>query len=191
MPQSQLPDLNTLWLKWMDNCNNCLLKQDYLGAIASVFHINAVFGSDNRIEFNTAKYNELIKEQMKILCSHCKKETNCDGIKFYDLLLSDIASMLTNEKYIKVWKCPNCNTTNSHKDTEFIKETFARPRYLGVLPDPPEQSFGITGRRGFERKARSWIRLALDEISYSLGVERREYIPLLERNEVMDDVDNN
>ena len=190
MPQSQLPDLNTIWLKWMDNCNNCLLKQDFLGAIASVFHINAVFGSENRIEFNTAKYNELVKERLKMLCLSCKKEVICESVKFFDLLLPYMESMITNEKYVKVWECPECNKINHHKDTEFIKETFARPRYIGVLPDPPDQGDGMTGRKGFERKARNWIRLALDELSHSLGIERREYIPVLDRTDDIED-DNN
>ena len=49
MPQSQLPDLNTMWLKWTDYVNTCLVNKDYLGAISGVYHINAIFGFDNRV----------------------------------------------------------------------------------------------------------------------------------------------
>ncbi len=190
MPQSQLPDLNTLWLKWMDSVSSCLRNNDYLGAIASIFHINAVFGSDNRVEFNTTKYNELTTASLRVMCKHCKVELARNEIEFVNLLLPFLESVITKEKYQNSWHCPKCHGINRVKTTEFIQDKFITPRYLGVVPEPPKPGFGLSDRREFERKARDWIRLTLDELSYALGLERREYVPINDRMDLADLDDN-
>ena len=191
MPQSQLPDLNTKWLKWTDYVNTCLVQKEYMGAISGVYHINAIFGDENRVEINSEKYNRLTKEQQKVKCPSCDEEINWENVRFFDLLNPLLAQVITGCKTDRVWDCPKCGNTNKANDTELIKSVFENPRYISIIPEPPIQKIGITGRRNFERESRDWIRLALDEISFSLGLERREYVPMLDRADVIENEDNN
>lgn len=190
MPQSSLPDLNTIWLKWMDSINSCLRNNDYVNAIASVFHVNAVFAGENRIEFNTTKYEQLTNATLMKICYHCKSEIPSEDVRSWDRLLPPIERLLCGKKYRRCWDCPKCNKYVYLDKTDFVQESFTTPRYLGVVPEPPEIQHGIVGRKDFEMKARNWIRLALDEISYSLGAERRDYVPVSDRDDMIDDDDN-
>ncbi len=190
MPQSSLPDLNTIWLKWMDNVSSCLRNNDYINAIAAVCHVNAVFGGENRIEFNTTKYHQLTNATLMKVCYHCKNETSSQDVRIRHLMLPFIESVLYKNKFRDCWDCPKCKKLNYLDVTDFVQETFTTPRYLGVVPEPPKIQYGIVGRKDFEMQARNWIRLALDEISFSLGVERREYVPVSDRDEMIDDDDN-
>ena len=191
MPQSQLPDLNTIWLKWTDNVNTCLIMKDYQGAIAGVYHINAIFSADNRIEINSDKYYQQTNERLKIVCSSCRAELVRNDVEVVDVLLSSIESMVIGQKTEKVWICTECEKVNSLEYTEFIKEQFENPRYLGVIPDPPIEVRGLMGRKNFGHDATHWVRIALDELSHALGIERREYVPMLDRTDVIDDETNN
>jgi len=190
MPQSSLPDLNTIWLKWMDSVSSCLRNGEYLNAIAAVCHVNAVFGGENRIELNTVKYNQLINATLMKICYHCKSETPSQDVRVWEKMLPLIESVLYGKKYRKGWDCPKCKEFNYLDKTDFIQETFTFPRYLGVVPFPPEKQEGLVGRKEFEVKTRNWIRLALDEISFSLGVERRDYVPISDRDDLIDNDDN-
>jgi len=191
MPQSQLPDLNTIWLKWMDNVNTCLIQKDFMGAISGVYHINAVFGDDNRVEINTEKFNRLTKEQQKVKCPSCDEEIYWENVILFDLLNPLLIQTITEHTTDRVWDCPKCNNTNRADETELIKSIFENPRYIGILPEPPIQKIGIVGKREFERHTRDWVRLALDEISFSLGLERREYVPMVDRADLIEDENDN
>jgi len=190
MPQSSIPDLNTLWVKWVDAVSSCLRNGDYINAIAHVFHVNAVFAGDNRIEFNTAKYDELTKAALMNVCYHCKSETPSQEVRVWEKMLPLIDSVLYGNKYRKGWNCPKCKEFNYQDKTDFIQESFKTPRYLGVVPEPPDIQEGLVGKREFEMKSRNWIRLTMDEISYSLGVERREYVPISDRDDLTINDDN-
>lgn len=187
MPQSQLPDLNTMWLKWTDYINTCLVNKDYLGAISGVYHINAIFGADNRVEINTEKYHQLTKELLKIKCPFCNDEIINDDVKSYDLLNPLLAELITETKYDKVWDCPKCKQTIKMQDTEFIQEHFLSPKYNGVVPEPPIRKTGISGTKNYERESQWWIRITLDELAHALGNERREYVPVVDRADVIED----
>ncbi len=191
MPSSSLPDLNTLWLKWTDVCNNCLRQSDFYGAIAAVFHLNAVFGDENRVEINSEKYDELTKENVKARCKICNEETTQNEMSTQTISTDYITRCLTGEDKETVWTCSNCRSTNTLKTTEFIREKFNSPRYLGVIPEPPTRKRGIAGYKSFEFAAKNWVRHAQDEISYSFGIERREYVPKVDRDDIADNDDNN
>lgn len=191
MPQSQLPDLNTIWLKWMDNVNTCLVLKDFMGAISGVYHINAVFGDDNRVEINTEKYNRLTKEQQKVRCPNCDEEIYWESVRLFDLLNLTLLAQITGQTIDRVWDCPKCGNTNRADETELIKSIFENPRYIGIIPEPPKEKIGIVGKREFARQTRDWVRLALDEISFSLGLERREYVPMIDRADVIEDENDN
>ena len=191
MPQSQLPDLNTIWLKWTDYCNNCLMHKDFEGAISAVYHLNAVFDQENRIEINTTKYKQLTTTRSMVKCPYCTNEIPRKDIKFFDLLLPIVEQVIRKSKTAKVWSCPDCHKNNRVDQTEFIQEVFSSPRYNSVIPEPPEpkNAVGVFGKRKFEADSKNWIRLALDEISHNLGIERRDYVPVMERVDVIDEHD--
>ncbi len=186
MPSSSLPDLNTLWLKWTDVCNNCLRQSDFYGAIAAVYHLNAVFGDVNRVEINSQKYDELTKENVKARCKICNEETSQKEMTVQTIYTDNTTRYLTGKDEETVWHCSNCISTNLLKNTEFIREKYNSPRYLGVIPEPPTRKRGIAANKAFEVAAKNWVRHAQDEISYSFGIERREYVPKVDRDDIAD-----
>jgi len=186
MGQASLPDLNTLWLKWTDVCNNCLRQKDFKGAIAAVFHIIAVFGDENRVEINTPKYIQLTYEHLKVKCSSCHAELFRDDIDIRKLNTSFSVRVLTGIREISIWYCSQCKERNNLSETEFIQEKFKNPRYLGVIPEPPERKRGMVGLKDFENDTGNWVRLALDEVSNALGIERRTYVSKLDRDDMLD-----
>lgn len=190
MPSSSLPDLNTLWLKWTDVCNNCLRQSDFYGAIGALYHLNAVFGDENRVEINTEKFQQLTRENVKAVCKFCNEEISRDEMVIKTVLTDSQTKILTGKNNETIWNCVNCRSNNLLKNTSFVKEKFNSPRYLGVIPDPPIRKRGIAGQKVFEVATKNWIRHAQDEISYAFGIERREYVPKADRDDIIDN-DNN
>jgi len=190
MPASALPDLNTLWLKWTDVCNNCLRQDDFDNAIGATYHLNAVFGDENRVEINTEKYLQLTRQHIMVKCKSCHVEISKDDSEIIQITNTYTIQTITGEKETKGWHCSQCKVFNHLRDTEFIQERFKNPRYLGVIPEPPEKKQGIVGFKNYGHEVKNWCRLAHDEISYSFGIERREYVPKNERDDMLDNADN-
>lgn len=183
MVQAKLPDLNNYWIKYHDHGMFCLYSKNYAGCIAAIYNINALLPDEYRVEVSTKKYNELSRDKLVIICSKCEAEVNRNEIKIMTLLLSSIDSLISGDKSVQVWICSKCNGENDFIRSKKINDSHKNPTYYKVMPEPPLQKEGLTGRWQFYTKMTKWFFTCLEEEDHQLGLYRKEYQPESERDE--------
>jgi len=186
MVQAKLPDLNNYWIKYHDIGIHSLYNKNYAGVVACIYNMNALLPDDYRVEINTEKYNELSQDKLMVVCSNCNTEIVYNEIRVYETFLSTLQSMIQNARTERVWNCPKCNEVNQFARTKKIKNHHKNPFYYKVIPEPPIQKDGLTGRHAFHNKMTSWFFTSLEEIDHQLGLYRKEYEPEGERDDIIE-----
>lgn len=182
--QAKLPDINAAIVRYRNNFLHAFDNGEPDTVIVSLSAINSLLPEEYKVEINTAKYNQLVAENKIIVCPSCETKSEYQTIKFLDVLLAPISSMITNKKYEKIWICPSCKNEVifSAKQIRIVK--FQQPYYLGVIPDPPVRQNGISDRSTFNVLFRKWFALALDELESKIGKYRADYIAQLEADDI-------
>jgi len=186
MVQAKLPDLNNYWIKYHDSGMQFLYNKNYAGLVACIYNMNAILPDEYRVEINTEKYNELSQDKLMVVCSNCNAEIPRNEIKPTDRLLNVLESTILGVRTIKVWVCLNCKQENDFARTKKIKDHHKNPFYYKVIPEPPIQKDGLTGRWQFDNKITRWYFVCLEEIDHQLGLYRKEYEPEGERDDIIE-----
>lgn len=183
---SKLPSLAIYWLKYHDIGLRAIAERNYTGAIASIYSMNALLTDDYRISIDTAKFLEVTKAQFKVICFHCKHETDRNGLKVYDQFLTNLDSLISGKKSERVWRCIECKTLNVLLTTKLKKLENANPFFYKIIPEPPNRPQGIEGRTIYHNKIVTWYYRALEELDHQLGKYRAEYEAADTRDDVTD-----
>ena len=177
--QSKLPDINNAWVRYRNFGLQCIMERNYVGAIAAVSEINALFPDTYRVTINTEEYNKSVQDTITAVCTKCEKETNLADLKIFDLLLTTINSIILNKPTEKAWICTNveCNAINIREKTLMKRRTHKKPNYTQVIPEPPKRVDGIQGRTEYHNSMVKWFYDALEELDHQLGKYREEDKP--------------
>jgi len=173
-----------MWVKWKAYGLDCIRSGDYSGAVAAIYGINSLLPEKYVCEVNTEKYNELRKEKYVLVCRSCKKEVNRQDVKLYDIQLSLISSILSNQSFEKYWDCPNpdCKESQRVANTKMILDLHKKPFYYQVIPEPPGRKEGLADRK-FHNNMITWFYQSIEELDHQLGIYREEYRTPDEQNE--------
>lgn len=184
MVQAKLPDLNNYWIKYHDYGLNALTMQNYDGVIGAINGINAILPDEYRVEINSSKYEEQLQSNTLLTCNGCKAETNYNEIEPFDMILSNLESVILDSKTVSAWVCPECKKENDFSLTKKIISKHTNPFYHKVINEPPRREQGCQGRLGFHRKMSQWFYGALEELDHQLGLYRKEYVAEGERDDI-------
>jgi len=182
--QAKLPDINAAIVRYRNNLLHAFDNNEANTVIVSWSAINALLPDDYKVEVNTEKFLKLVAENKIIICSKCEEKIPYQDVKFNDLLLSSVESLITQKKHKHVWNCPKCSFENifNFKKIKIVK--FQQPYYLEVVPEPPTRHLGIVDRSSFDTQFRRWFTLALDEIESKIGKYRADYIAQMEADDM-------
>lgn len=172
--QAKLPDINAAIVRYRSKALDALDDDQREIAAICFSAINALLPEDYRIEINTKKYDELVQAKYTITCSKCDKEHPQGNIKPYDLLLTNIEKLITDQRTISVWECPNCNATNDFLHSKKNTTEFQRPFYTKTAPDPP-QKIGLHNRLGYVLRFKKWFEIFVNELEHQIGLYRADY----------------
>jgi len=170
--QSKLPDLNNYWKQYHAEGESALLRYDYEGCVNAVDCMNALMPEEYRLEINTAKYEELLKNNDLVCCIKCKKEQDWN---IMNLLLPLIESIIEKSKTYKAWICLECKYENKVLKSKLIKPKIKEPFYLKVIPKAHKVPAGLERRTSFNTKMSVWWHNAKVEIDHQLALIRQEY----------------
>ena len=172
--QAKLPDVNARLVRHMNEASNAFDKRDFSKAAIAFEQSIALLPEEYQPEINTAKFEELSSEKHNIICDRCKIETKRELVHPYELLLSNLARLITNKRKTMVWKCLSCKHVRPlvGSQTKLIK--WYQPNYFKVIPEPPSRQ-GLHDRIGFEAKFEKWYDIAGKEIEHQIGLYRTEY----------------
>ena len=174
---SKLPGLSIYWLKYHDIGIRAVSECNYVGAISSIYSMNALLPDEYRLSIDDDKFNQQTKTHLKFICSFCENEIEDKDVKIFDLLLPLILSLCVNKKYLKVWNCRNCNNNNYLEKTKFKKIENESPFYYKLIEQAPIRPDGISGRTEYHNKFTKWFYSSLEELDHQLGKYREEYKP--------------
>ena len=177
MPQAKLPDINNAWVRYRNFGLQCIMERNYVGAIAAINEINALFPDAYRVEVNTLKYIQSTQDELVAKCTKCNEETNIAELHIFDLLLTTVNSIILNKETEKAWICKSCETINMREKTRMIRREHKKPNYDGVIAEPPKRVDGIQGRTEYHNNMVKWFYDALEELDHQLGKYRAEYKP--------------
>lgn len=175
--QSKLPDINNAWVRYRNFGLQCVMERNYIGAIAAIYEINALFPDAYRVEVNTLKFNESVKDEITAICTKCQTETNFADLHIFDLLLVTVQSVIAKRETEKVWVCTKCNNVNARSSTRMKRKQHKKPNYTQLIAEPPERINGIQGRTVYHNSMVKWFYDALEELDHQLGKYREEYKP--------------
>jgi len=188
---SKLPGLSIYWLKYHDIGIRAVSECNYVGAISSIYSMNALLPDEYRLSIDDDKFNEQTRTHLKFVCSFCENEIEDKDVRTFDLLLPLILSLCVNKKYLKAWNCGKCNESNFLEKTKFKKIENESPFYYKVIEQAPIRPDGISGRTMYHNKFVSWFYSSLEELDHQLGKYRQEYEAADNRDDVMDDNEEN
>ena len=172
--QSKLPDINAAIVRYRSKALESLDKEQSEAAAICFTAINALLPEDYTIEINTKKYDELIQAKYIIICPSCNKEQPLGKTKTFNLLLSNTARLITNQKTKKVWECPNCNELKDYLYSKKTTTEFQRPFYTKVAPESPKR-IGLSSRLGFKSRFQKWFEIFVNELEHQIGLYRADY----------------
>src|SRR3989304_1653918 len=92
--QAKLPDINNAWVRYRNFGLQCIMERNYVGAIAAINEINALFPDAYRVEVNTPKYIQSTQDELVAKCTKCNEETNIAELHIFDLLLTTVNSII-------------------------------------------------------------------------------------------------
>lgn len=154
------------------------MERNYIGAIAAINEINALFPDAYRVEVNTSKHLQSVQDVLVAVCVGCREETNINELHVFDLLLTTVKSIILNKQSEKAWVCKLCNHVNMREKTRMIRREHKKPNYDGVISEPPQRIDGIQGRTEYHNSMVKWFYDALEELDHQLGKYRAEYKPM-------------
>lgn len=197
--QAKLPDINGALVRHRNAIMNAYDSGDFTKAGISFEATIALLPEEYKVEINTEKYNQLVKDRYKIVCTGCmmnvqykvddetrikqeQSEFPRSEIKPFEVLVPDIERLITGKKTVLVWQCPSCGIVKPLKGspTKLIK--FHQPSYFKVIPDIPSRK-GFFDRTGFDTKFKEWYDIAFSEIESQIGLYRAEYAQQQEMND--------
>lgn len=182
--QARLPDTNVAWVFYRHLGVQSIKEHNYSAAVGAINEMIALFPDEYRIEINTAKYNELIRERLAVVCGNCKAEINRRAVQIIQLLVTPVKALITDNEVEDVWICPKCHKDNKLQNTQIIKEQQALPFYHKLIPEPPGRRGGLVDRRDYHKEMTKWFYGALEEVDHQLGKLRAEYEALEKIDEV-------
>lgn len=192
MPQATLMDLNTSAITYRKEIIMNLKSKNYAMCFGALNAINGILFDQYRVKVSTAEYKLALQNAKTAACAFCTSETfdtksgksiskptehDYYTLKFYSLMLPNVARILADHEYDKVWDCPKCGKSNKLKDTKIFRNTLQKPYFLKVVPDAPERKDGIMDRSTYDKKIKSWILDYLGELEHQMALQRIEYIP--------------
>lgn len=170
-----LPDISGTFNFYRTYAVRALERKDYSGAIASLYNINSLLTEDYVIEIDSARYQQVIKENIEYRCNHCEKDTSVDKIVLEDRTMYGIDQLIFGNKR-RMWVCPKCEKDVGFDNTIIIREKTEKPFYRKVVPDPPDRGIGIQRRYSFPQAFIKWFFNFLEELEHSLANYRIEYV---------------
>lgn len=184
MPQAILPDLNTAYITYRREIIMNLKSRNYNFCIGWLYTINGILPKEYQVTVSDFEYATKTKRDMLATCPKCKFIHKYDSLKIFDLTLSSLEQMITNESYTKGWFCQKCKSTQRLQNTEVTQEMLKEPQFLQCVPYPPKRHDGLMDRRSYDKKITQWIENFLVELEHQMGKYRKEYVP---RSESGDD----
>ena len=186
--QAKLPDINAAFVKYRTHALECINSRNYNGAAASLYNINALFPDEYRVSISNEMYSKESQNRKYYKCNYCEKEIPYSEVRILSILNTWFNAILSKNKHIRIWICPECKQDNSLKSTKIISEKMARPFYLKVVPICPVRLRGISTRSIFHQNFSNWFYGFLEELEYQLGLYRIEYVSQEEKEQYIDAV---
>lgn len=189
--QAKLPDINGAIVTYRKAILNAYDDRDFTKAAIVFDDIISLLPEEYSVEINTKKYKELNEGKYHIVCTECTMDiqTTEDGkikitkessefvrkeIEPFEILLPDMDRLITGQKTVMVWQCPNCSVIKSINEspTKLIK--YHEQSYFKVIPEPPSRK-GLHDRPGSLIKNQEWYSVCSREIEHQIGLYRAEY----------------
>jgi len=189
MPQAALPDLNTAWIMDKREFLNALKLKNYGVVFWSLSSINAAMPEDYRVEISDQKYNDELKKDLLVKCSHCDIELKHKDIVVREVLKHHVVATMTGTDKEKVWECSNCHKYNNLSKTPMIQIKPKEPYFLKVVPNPPSRKGSLLDRIEYHKRAEAWAYRFYTEISHQMSKLRTEYKPKGEDQEELTHID--
>jgi len=158
----------------MNAALNAYDKKDFAKAAISFEASIALLPEDYKPEINTAKYEDLVKSRLNIVCDACKIEHKRTEIYPYKVLQTNIERLLSGQQIVVVWKCPKCDYVRPLEGSMTKELRYQLPTYFGVIPEPPRRE-GLHDRIGFMNKFKIWYDIVSRELEAKIGLYRAEY----------------
>ena len=175
--QSKLPDLNEYWKKYHEKGEAALSRYDYESCVNAFDCMNALMPEKYVIEVNTAKYNELLKNNDFVCCKKCKLNNIWNDVRVIDLISPFLESIIIKSSTYKAWVCLKCGFENKLSETKLNKTTLKKPYFLKVIPEAEKIPIGLERRTQFNTKMKAWWHNAKVEMDHQLALIRQEYTP--------------
>ena len=188
--QAKLPDTNQAWIYYRHMGVQSISEKDYSSAIAAINEMIALFPNEYRIEINTEKYKQTIREKLVLVCTKCNTEINYNDIKIMKLQNLGVVRLVTGTDFNDGWYCTSCHKINKLQNTRVIKEQKGLPFYHKIIPEPPIYH-GISDRKGWHNRMVKWFYDSLEEVDHQLGKYREEYEGLEKLEEISGSQDAN
>jgi len=186
MPQARLPDINTQYIKFTNEAVNSWKSENYEACLGSLFTLNALMPEKYRVVISNQEHKKLTNEQLWNICTKCKHENKHEDIKYYQLMMPYIDSVLTKTKYQEMWRCTECKKENILLKSDMVQDKPKDPSYFKVVPEPPSQKDGIMDRRKYSTKFTLWFWTCLGEIESQMATFRDDNWT---KNELYQDLD--
>ena len=172
--QAKLPDINAALVRHRSAALAALKENDHHGSIVSFDSMIALLPEEYQIEINTEKYNQLVAEKKTISCTACTATPLLKDIRLYRLLLPVMSQFVSNNEYVDVWYCADCNEENVFNYEQIKITKFEEPSYFKVVPSPPSKR-GTKNRMTFDYEFKKWFNIVMTEIEYQIGIYRADY----------------
>lgn len=189
MPQARLPDINTQYIKFVNESVNSWKSKAYDSCLGAIHCINALLPEDYRVQISDQKYLDASKEQIFAKCHQCDEETNRQDIEIFQVLLNFEESVMMGAKSKEIWVCPKCKKESDVLRTEFVSERFQDPTYFQVVPQPPRHTDGLIDRTSFHKKFTVWFWTMLGELGNQMAKFRDDNWTKEEVYADLDDID--
>ena len=193
-----LPDISYNFGFYRTLAVNNLQRKDWRGASAGLYSLNGCLGNDYLVTISSKQYQQAIDTHDCFQCNYCTMqvdkiinkgqedeyvkqltvptEVKISDVKFRDVYLSLIGSIVVQSNKMKVWTCPNCNNENKLSHTKKIITERESPFYTKTIYECPKISSSISTRMNFEVNFERWFWTFLEEINWQEVLYRKEYI---------------
>ena len=164
MPQARLPDINTQYIKFVNEAVNSWKSKNYESCLGSLFTLNGMLPENYRVLISDEEYKKRTSEQLMLVCSECEQESDRFKIKIKHLLLKYLDSILVGKKYDDFWSCPKCKVMNKLSKTDMVQDRRKDPGFYQVSPSPPIKHDGLLDRRKYHAKFTVWFWTYIGEV---------------------------
>lgn len=204
--QAKLPDVNAGIVLYRSKAVIAMTCCDYGMAVISLSSIIALLPEDYKVKISSERYNEIMSDRKSITCEFCVSPeiimeddkqvltgneipTECilSDVKQYDLEMDGLNQILVGKTSQRVWICTKCGKLNDMDVSKIKIRRYEEPYYFGIIPYPPVQQRGVSGRNTFHSKFEVWFAIAIKEIENKIGLYRAEYAAQQEEAEKFDE----